>query len=1488
MSFAGMWKSLRALKNVHEQSQTAAIKRQAQLHVELLESRIAPTGDLLFCSNSKLYEYTPAGSLVSTRDIPYPASNSGTEYPRGIVVDGNQDIQVYNGTFAPYLSTYHTATGTWEHHNYAGWSTVNNGSYGGIGVSGSYVFVTDMSTNGAAEIGIVRFNTQDWSAQRFATSHEYVKLTVGLDGLLYGLEGSGSGSNKIDVYDPNTLAFQRQIVASVNADYRGIAVNKSGDLFLASWESRIAHFDSHGTFIKDILNGSTYGLNSFNDLALGSDSTIVAGDRGNDILTTDESLTSLTKIAGPSGFGGFVGFGTSQQTLPNLSITGLPSSVTAGVATSLTVTALDISNNTNPNYRGTVHFTSTDSQAGLPTDYTFTAQDAGVHTFPLTLRTAGTPTVSVTGTNMSAAHATTTVAAAAVDHLQIVAPPVAAAGQSFSLTANALDAFGNVATTFVGKVHFSSSDAQATLPPDYTFTAQDAGSHTFSITLRGAGTQTITTSSAGLSAVQVSLSVSQSAADHLQLSLPSSIVPGTAVTATVTAMDAFGNPVSSYTGTVHFTSSDSQANLPADYTFTTQDAGTHSFSVTLRTSGSQTVTVSGSSSVSSLTMASQAGDYIGQGKSYSYLPSDGTFTVQRNFDNGVSLSFNSTNGTDWWYLDFAAAANATLVPGFYGNASRYPFQTTAQPGLDVSGEGRGSNQLTGNFTIITATYQADGTVIAFDAKFEQHSEGTPPALFGEIYYQTGSSSVTAGQATTTVGSASTVDHLQLSAAGSTTAGQALSLTVKALDSSGHVVPTFTGKVHFASSDTQAVLPSDYTFTPQDAGVHTFAPTLRTAGSQTLTVTSTGLPTAQITASVSAATIDHLQMTSPASPTAGQSWPITLKAIDAYGNQVPAFTGTVHFASSDTQATLPPDYPFTAQDAGSHTFILTMRTAGLQTMTVTSAGLAAIQAAPTVNPAIFDHLQMLTQTSATAGQSFDVSLKVLDAFGNVAAGYLGSVHFSTLDLRATLPSDYTFTSTDKGQVTFASGITLRTVGPIGLTVVDKANLSKIATGTVTVSPGSADHLGFVQQPTGQATNTVISPAISVRVLDAFGNLVDTDSRTITLFLSTNPSGGTLAGTLGVAAIKGVATFNNLSIDRAGVGYAVTATASGVATDVSAPFSITSTTIKPVQDLFVLGPNNQVYAQKLDANGQPASDYFLTQASAVKSFALGHDAAGRPVLFVIGGDNQVYEMKFDANGNPASPYLPTKQGFVQSLAVGNDPQGRPELFAVGLNQPFVFGLKFDDSDNSSAPYFLTQASAVKALSVGHDASGRPEIFVIGGDNQAYAMKFDAQGNPAGGYFLTGPGFVKSIVASNDASGRPVLFALGLNQPFVFGLSLDAQGSPTSGYYLTQGSAVKDFTVTRDAANKPQLFAIGMDSQVYTLKLDANARPASSYQLTQAGMVKAQSATTDSQGRFVLFVIGGDDQVYEQLFDATGQVRSPYVLTKPGRVLAVRVMP
>jgi predicted outer membrane repeat protein len=75
---------------------------------------------------------------------------------------------------------------------------------------------------------------------------------------------------------------------------------------------------------------------------------------------------------------------------------------------------------------------------------------------------------------------------------RLVAPAHVLAGQPFILTVVALDAQGNVASTFADTVHFTSSDDNALLPDDYAFAANDGGRHDFSLTLFAPGTQTVT------------------------------------------------------------------------------------------------------------------------------------------------------------------------------------------------------------------------------------------------------------------------------------------------------------------------------------------------------------------------------------------------------------------------------------------------------------------------------------------------------------------------------------------------------------------------------------------------------------------------------------------------------------------------------------------------------------------------------------------------------------------------------------------------------------------------------------------------------------------------------------------------------------------------------------------------------------------------------------------------------------------------------------
>ena len=290
---------------------------------------------------------------------------------------------------------------------------------------------------------------------------------------------------------------------------------------------------------------------------------------------------------------------TSATQGTSLAVSGFPATVTAGVAGSFTVTAKNADGTTNTGYRGTVHFTSSDPQAVLPADYTFTAADQGVHTFSATLKTAGSQSITASDTvvpSIAGTQAGITVNPAAASRFTVAGfPSPITAGVAGSFTVTAWDPYGNRATGYTGTVRFTSSDAKAVLPGNYTFTAADAGMHTFSATLKTAGTQSLTatdTANAAITGTQGAITVNPAAASRLVFSAPASVKANAAFSLTVTVVDAYGNVVTGYRGTIAFRSSDSTANLPRNYTFTAADQGVHTFTgLVLKKKGKQTITV---------------------------------------------------------------------------------------------------------------------------------------------------------------------------------------------------------------------------------------------------------------------------------------------------------------------------------------------------------------------------------------------------------------------------------------------------------------------------------------------------------------------------------------------------------------------------------------------------------------------------------------------------------------------------------------------------------------------------------------------------------------------------------------------------------------------------------------------------------------------------------------------------------------------------------
>ncbi len=99
---------------------------------------------------------------------------------------------------------------------------------------------------------------------------------------------------------------------------------------------------------------------------------------------------------------------------------------------------------------------------------------------------------------------------------------------------------------------------------------------------------------------------------------------------------------------------------------------------------------------------------------------------------------------------------------------------------------------------------------------------------------------------------------------------------------------------------------------------------------------------------------------------------------------------------------------------------------------------------------------------------------------------------------------------------------------------------------------AVRLEFVQHPTGTAAGAAISPAITVRAVRGDGTTDTAFIGNITIAIASGPT-SQIFGTTTRAAASGTAAFNDLSIRLVG-GYTLQATASGLASDTSAAFTI----------------------------------------------------------------------------------------------------------------------------------------------------------------------------------------------------------------------------------------------------------------------------------------------------------------------------------------------
>ncbi|RYZ47133.1 MAG: hypothetical protein EOO72_00270, partial [Myxococcaceae bacterium] len=224
------------------------------------------------------------------------------------------------------------------------------------------------------------------------------------------------------------------------------------------------------------------------------------------------------------------------------------------------------------------------------------------------------------------------------------------------------------------------------------------------------------------------------------------------------------------------------------------------------------------------------------------------------------------------------------------------------------------------------------------------------------------------------------------------AGSAQELSVAVTDAFGNLLRDYAGTVRFTSTDAQAVLPPDTTFTPADEGQKLLTGLVfKTAGAQSLTGTDTATPalTATVGVDVRSTSAVSFEVVAGAGPfVAGHGLSYELVARDTYGNVAKDYASTVTFTSTDGQAVLPGAYTFTLVDEGRHTFSVELYTSGDQEVVAEDVVDGALKGSHTYSivPAALDTLVFVSApTTGSVRQALaDVHVALRDAYGNTVS------------------------------------------------------------------------------------------------------------------------------------------------------------------------------------------------------------------------------------------------------------------------------------------------------------------------------------------------------------------------------------------------------------------------------------------------------------------------------------------------------------------------
>lgn len=399
---------------------------------------------------------------------------------------------------------------------------------------------------------------------------------------------------------------------------------------------------------------------------------------------------------------------------------------------------------------------------------------------------------------------------------------------------------------------------------------------------------------------------------------------------------------------------------------------------------------------------------------------------------------------------------------------------------------------------------------------------------------------------------------------------------------------------------------------------------------------------------------RFQMTGvPATIPADDPVAVTITAFDETGQVAVDYAGTATLSTSDAAAVLPATATFSA---GVAAVTVRFRTLGAQTLTAADGWVQASRST-VVQPGAAAALRFVEPQAgavATAGSPFPISVEVLDAFGNRTP----SSAAVSLALDANPGGDALSGATSavavNGLASFANAYLTRAATGYTLAATS-SGLAPDASPSFTVVAASAATLAFTQGPAGAVAGAPLAPAPIVQVRDAYGNLV-ASSAPVTVWIQLGPSGATLSGTLTRVAVEGVATFDDLSVDKAGVPYTLAASSGFFPAAFGEAF--TAVASAPHRAIFTGQPGDAVagvpFSPPLQALLLDRFDNPSLAATTALSLALAANPAagtllGERTVAAVGGVATFPGVSIDRPGSPYALYVGA-DGLVGDTTIG----------------------------------------------------------------------------------------------------------------------------------------------------------------------------------------------------------------------------------------------